>query len=176
MKNTRSRKKKKNLTLRERIERDIERLPKWRRKYLFETEAQKEYLIRNMLYSVVDAKRNKKKVNIYKALYQQTQEGISSGRSKREGTLRDIYRAFRTQEVSLYRYYNTYMYRKGQSAAQYFYNPENSTITDRQYTTVVELDLPRGGKNYKYNKLVIEYNWQDNEIVNIFFVDKPKEI
>lgn len=173
----RSRKRKKqNLTLREMIERDINRLPQWRRKYLFETEAQKEYVIRNMLYSVIDAKKQNKKVNIYKALFQQTQEGVSAGRSKREGTLRDIYRAFRTQEVSLYRYYNTFMYRKGKSAAQYFYNPDNSTITDKHYTTVVELELPQGGKNYKYDKLVIEYNWQDNEIVNIFFVDKPKEV
>lgn len=173
MKSMRSSKKRPKLTLRERIEKDISRIPKWRQKYLFTNENQKEYLIRTMLSYVMDAKE---RVNIYKALFQMTESGVTAGRSKREGTLRDIYRSFRNQEVRLYRFYNTYMYKKGYSAAQYFYNPDNSEITDRHYTTVIKLFLPKGGKNYKYDELVIEYNWQDSEIVNIYFVDKPKNI
>lgn len=158
----RSHKKRRRLTLEEKIKKELYRLPKWRRKYLFENEAQERYLIENMKYSVVDAMNNQRKVDIYKAFFQQSSQGV---RVRREGTLRDIFKAFRTQEPSLYAKYNSYMYRHGYSASQYFYDPSHADIQDKDYITVVTINLPEGIKsNTNYMQLTIEFNWQEEMI------------
>ena len=164
MKNMRlsKKRKKRTLTLEQRIKKALYRLPQWRRKYIFETKEQENLIIEKMLYSVKEAERQRTKVNIYKAFYQQSSYGV---RPKREGTLRDIFKAFKEQDNMLYNKYNSYMYRAGYSAANYFYNVDNAQIDDQGYTTVVQLELPPG-KDTSYTTLVIEYNWQDSEIIN----------
>lgn len=154
----RKRQKRRKLTLEEKIKKELYRLPKWRRKYLFENEAQERYLIENMKYSVIDAMNNQRKVDIYKAFFQQSSQGV---RPKREGTLRDVFRAFRTQEPALYAKYNSYMYRNGYSASQYFYDLSHADIEDKDYTTVIVIDLPEGIKSKtSYSQLTLEFNWQ----------------
>lgn len=164
MKNMRlsKKRKKRTLTLEQKIKKALYRLPKWRRKYVFETKEQEKLIIEKMLYSVLEAQKQGTKVNIYKAFYQQSSYGV---RPKREGTLRDIFKALREQDSMLYNKYNSYMYRAGYSAANYFYNVDNAQINDQGYTTVVELELPPG-KDVGYTTMVIEFDWKDEEIIN----------
>lgn len=154
--------KRKTYTLEQKIENALNRLPKWRRKYIYENEKQKQFIIEKMLYSVKEAQSVGKKINIYKAFFQQSSSGI---RPRREGTLREIFKAFKTQEQALYNKYNSYMFRAGYPAASYFYNLDNSQIDDQGYITAIQLELPPG-KDITYTTLIIEYHWGESEIVS----------
>lgn len=144
------------------VERRLNKLPAWRRKYIYETKAQKEYVLRNMVWQVEDAIRTGKNVNVYNAFMQQSSQGV---RAHREGTLRDVFKSFKREESILYNKYNSYMYRAGYKATEYFYNPDNSTINDEGYFTTIQLELP-SGKRESYTFLNITIDWRENEIVN----------
>lgn len=154
--------KNKRYTIEQRIENALNKLPKWRRKYIYENEKQKQFVIERMVFSVMDAQDKGERVNIYKAFYQQTN---AETRPKREGTLRDAFKAFKTQRNKLYEKYASYMYRAGYSAANYFYDIDNTQIFDNGYLTVIIVELPPG-KGISYTSLSIEINWDGRKIEN----------
>ena len=144
------------------VERRLDKLPAWRKKYIYETMEQKEYVLRNMVWQVEDAIRTDKNVNVYEAFMQQSSQGV---RAHREGTLRAVFKSFKREKSTLYNKYNSYMYRAGYKSTEYFYNPDNSNIYDEGYFTTIQLELPFG-KRESYSFLNITIDWRDYSVVN----------
>lgn len=76
-------------------------------------------------------------------------------------TLRFVYRWFRTTSW-LYSWYNSFMYRNGFSASEYFYQNATYTSTGGRTATVI-VPLPKG-KRTQYEFLEIEIDWSSNEL------------
>lgn len=74
------------------------------------------------------------------------------------GTKRDIFAKFRNLEPSVYSKYNSYMYRNGFSASQYFY--ENVKIKKDRSNIVATLILPKAkAGRFTYSELQINYSY-----------------
>lgn len=157
------RKLKRKTPLPERVRKSLERLPKWRQKYLFETEEEKKFLVNQMVFNVLDVKALGKKVNIQKALMRQSQ---NIARKSGEETLRIIYRKFR-QELYFYLTYKRNMTKLGLPSEAYFY--KNSEMETEGYITTVNTSLPNGFDKEGSRQLIIEFNWQSEEISLIYF-------
>lgn len=74
---------------------------------------------------------------------------ISQYQSRRSPFALNIYSRFRNEAPQVYAVYNSYMYRRGYSAAQYFY--KNAEFDSEGSVIDVTLDLPDG----KYSRLHI---------------------
>lgn len=77
---------------------------------------------------------------------------ISDFQSRRSPFASNIYSRFRNEKPQVYAVYNSYMYRRGYSAAQYFY--KNAEYSSEGSIIDVYLDLPDG----KHSQLHIVIN------------------
>lgn len=139
-------------TLRERIELAINKLPKYARnvigneKYLVNAieQAYKKGLARDP--------RTGRKIGVRRLLGEYIRSPI---RHSSVTTLRQIYSRFRNEEPSVYSVYNSYLYRRGLSSANYFY--DNATYAVHGSVIEVSVTLPRG----KYSLLQIEFDYSE---------------
>lgn len=79
-----------------------------------------------------------------------------------KGTLRDVYKRFRNESSNVYSKYNTYIYRLGYSASQYFY--ENAEISQEGSLISIVVGLPEK-EGISYSILLIEYDYSGGEFV-----------
>lgn len=149
-------KKRKNrrLTVREKVAREIEALPKYLKQAIEEDKDQLIKIISNQIKEGYD----KDQITGKRYTPKQIIRNYARGEARRQGigTIREMYRLFRESYFTrgVYAKYNSYMYRKGYSASQYFYaNAE----TDVDGSVVkVTVSLPEGGK---YETLEIYYDY-----------------
>lgn len=78
-------------------------------------------------------------------------------RNSHRGTARDIWAEFKSQERPLYNHYNTYVYRLGYSASNYFF--DNVNIKIEEPIVYANLALPSKPGKYSYSQLVLKYNY-----------------
>lgn len=146
-------KKTKKLTTEERFRKALESLPKWQQEFFDD----KEYVIRTSAYAHdIGYDYNPatgKRYTPRQFLYAQIKRHV---RSSLQATKREIYKKFRLEETQLYAKYNSYMFRTGNSAQQYFI--ENSTIKVSGSIVSVTVELPKG-KKVSYSELVLEYDY-----------------
>lgn len=135
------------------VRRSYEALPKKWKKYLNEKDAQ--FSIDRLVDIVsLDYDTEFKHVNAttpYKALLEQ-----AKGRKRQSGdsTKEFIYKLFRTRRPTIYAKYNSYMYRAGYSAVNYFM--ENAELIKDQSKIEAVLSLPSSNKLVSYSVLLIQ--------------------
>lgn len=153
MKNMRLNRVKKKLTTEERFRKAFESLPKWQQEFFDDV----EYVIQTSAYAHdIGYDINPKTGRRYtprQLLYEQIKSHV---RGSMQLTKREIYNKFRMEERPLYNKYNSYIYRTGNSAQQYFIN--NSTIKVNGSIVSITVHLPPG-KRKSYDELVLEYDY-----------------
>ena len=102
------------------------------------------------------AKERKQRINIQKA-FSSTAQTLS--RHSGEGTRRFLYKILKSEWTSVYNHYNTYVYSLGYSSADYFYDPNNSDLTQESSYIVMNLKLPNKPRGVSYDTLSIEYDF-----------------
>lgn len=90
------------------------------------------------------------KINPYKAF-------LENARSNYAGTKEDIYKRFRQEYSDVYNHYNTYVYRLGFSASNYFYT--NVKLSQEGSLVTATLQLPKKTTGIVYNELYIEMDY-----------------
>lgn len=162
MKSLRSRKRRR-LSVAERVKRDYNRLSNRYKKYLQDDIAAVLTTVTHDIQKGLNLDPTTgKRVSAYELL--KTSAQILAKHSG-ENTLRDLYRRFRTEESAVYAKYNSYMYRQGYSASQYFL--ENAYTENRQGAngkngSIIEVyvELPRNSMGrISYNMLTITFDY-----------------
>lgn len=157
MRNKKTRKKtRKSHSIKERVKRAFYRIPAWQRKYLADTKESIDRIISQMTRQVELAKERKQRINIQKA-FSSTAQTLS--RHSGEGTRRFLYKILKSEWTSVYNHYNTYVYNLGYSSADYFYDPNNSNLTQESSYIVINLKLPNKPRGVSYDTLSIEYDF-----------------
>lgn len=146
-------KKTKSLTTEERFRKALESLPKWQQEFFDD----KEYVIQVSSYAhEIGYDINPKTGKRYtprQFLYEQIKSHV---RGSMQMTKREIYTKFRLEETQLYAKYNSYMFRTGNSALQYFI--ANSKVKVTGSIVSITVPLPKG-KRVSYEELVLEYDY-----------------
>lgn len=156
MRSMRNKRIRKSYSVREKVERAFYRIPAWQRKYLADTKESVDRIISQMTRQVELAKERKQRINIQKA-FSSTAQTLS--RHSGEGTRRFLYKIFKSEWTSVYNHYNTYVYGLGYSSADYFYNPNNSSLTQQGSNITMNLSLPNKSRGTYYDALIIEYDF-----------------
>lgn len=131
------------------VKRAFNALPSYLKKYIKED---KDLYIQNVInVAMVDGS---KKITPYQQL-----KSAALGRSKRANQPMKVYRMFREMTPSVYSKYNSYMYRNGYSASQYFYS--NGIWKSKGSIVEVTVPLPDQVKGIRYNYLVINLNFSE---------------
>lgn len=139
-----------NDTLRYFVKKTFEALPKKYQRYLKdEKERQIEKAVQ-LIISDGDSGR----YDAYESLIEQAQDSYKSGHG---GSIDVIYKIFRTMAPSVYSKYNSYVYRLGYSASEYF--KDNVDYVSDKNTWEVTLDLPYKPKGVIYNQIYIRIRW-----------------
>lgn len=146
------------------VRRIFEALPAKSMNYLERNPNDAERSIRMTVNTIMQAGEGGK-MNPYKAFIQQAHNQMRSGyQSSKE----EIFRAFRTQRPSLYAKYNSYMYRKGYSSRNYWFDNVELRQEGVIMYTSCELPLLQVGKpdnrRVFYSCLEIAYNFSDEAI------------
>lgn len=76
-----------------------------------------------------------------------------------------IYSTLRNEAPSIYSRYNSYMYRQGLSASEYFY--KNAEYEGRGSIVTVSVNLPENGKRVIYSTLEIVIDMSKSLIIDI---------
>ena len=102
-----------------------------------------------------------KGINSYEALKEYAK---SRYRHSGMGTKEDLYRRFRTspETSSIYNKYNSYMFRNGYSARNYWF--DKVQFKNDGSWVLTEAELPRLSKGVHYDSLEINYNYSNHEI------------
>ena len=146
----------KKTTIADKVKRAFYRVPAWQRKYLAENKEAEERIILQMTKQVELAKERKQRINIQKA-FSSTAQTLS--RHSGEGTRRFLFKILKSEWTSVYNHYNTYVYGLGYSSADYFYNPNNSSLTQQGSNITMTLNLPNKSRGISYDTLSIEYDF-----------------
>ena len=138
------------------IERSFDALPKKYQRYLMpEKERQIEKALR-----LIMADGEYGHYNAYLALISQAKSSYKAGHGE---SIDVIYKIFRTMAPSVYAKYNSYIYRLGYSASQYF--KENMDYTTDRNMWDITLDLPYKAQGTVYNQLYIRIAWTGHSAV-----------
>lgn len=156
MRSMRNKRIRKSYSVREKVERAFYRIPAWQRKYLADTKEGVDRIISQMTRQVELAKERKQRINIQKA-FSSTAQTLS--RHSGEGTRRFLFKILKSEWTSVYNHYNTYVYGLGYSSADYFYNPNNSNLTQQGSNITMTLNLPNKSRGISYDTLSIEYDF-----------------
>lgn len=153
MKNMRLNRVKKKLTTEERFRKAMESLPKWQQEFFDD----KEYVIQTSAYAHdigydINPETGKR-FTPRQLLYSQIAKHVTHSL---QYTKREIYKKFMLEETQLYAKYNSYMFRTGNSALQYFI--ANSTVKVQGSVVSITVQLPPG-KRVSYKELVLEYDY-----------------
>lgn len=160
MKNTqlhkRIKKKNRKVSIEEQVKLAYSQLPKWAKEVL---DADKEIAIKSITHTI----KNKYNINPDTKKRQSARQiFISSARSIARnlgiGTKKDIYTKFRNMEPAIYAKFNSYMYRNGFSASQYFYDNVKFKKDKNYITATLILPKAKSGR-LSYSELEINYNY-----------------
>ena len=136
------------------VSRTFDALPKYIKAVLIED---KEKYI-NSLVSQIMQSGESGEIRPYTALSQ-----VGKTLSGRTTQAVNIFSRFRNEEPSVYAKYNSYMYRRGEPASQYFY--KNAKF--KAYGSIVEVtvELPKNlnGKSYYYLTIKLDFSGGDFE-------------
>ena len=131
------------------VSRTFDALPKYIKAVLIED---KEKYI-NSLVSQIMQSGESGEIRPYTALSQ-----VGRTLSGRTTQAVNIFSRFRNEESSVYAKYNSYMYRRGEAASQYFY--KNAKF--KAYGSIVEVtvELPKNlnGKSYDYLTIKLDFS------------------
>ena len=100
----------------------------------------------------------KQRINIQKA-FSSTAQTLS--RHSGEGTRRFLFKILKSEWRSVYNHYNTYIYGLGYSAAEYFYNPDNSSLNQYGSSITITVNLPSKARGISYDTLTLEYDFSN---------------
>lgn len=98
-------------------------------------------------------------IDPYKAL---KEAAIYTKRKSGDNTRQFVWNRFRAEESALYNKFNSYMYRQGYSARNYWFDNMSYEIEGSWIKTYCE--LPERGKGVQYNVLEIDYDFSGNEL------------
>lgn len=142
-------------------ERSFEALPKKYKEYLIED---KERIIDVTAHAVaVDGENGQ--WDMYQSMLERAKfEYRHSG----DRTAEYIYKAFREQYPKLYKKYNSYMYRNGHSASQYF--KQNFDGVGQGKEMIINIELPKVVKGVYYQMLYIEFDWSGKLITTAYML------
>lgn len=138
--------KKSRKTIRYIVQRTYESLPKRISKYM-EDPAQQIESLTNMIMAGED------KINPFKAM---THTAQSTKRAKSMGTREELYREFRAQNPSVYAKYNSYMYRQGYSARNYWFDNMDYVVDENYIRSFCE--LPKRIQPTGKKRQLVQYN------------------
>lgn len=82
-------------------------------------------------------------------------------RRTKRGSLREYFSEFRNKRPDVYAKYNSYIYRLGQSSANYFY--DNAEIKTEGSNIMITLDLPNKKSGVIYQTLTIIKDYSQDE-------------
>lgn len=149
-----SRKKRKWRPLIERARAAIAALPKYARSVIDDP----EFLALNITREIEQGNARDpitgRKMGVKRVLQEYLKSPL---RHSSSATLRGIFKRFREETPWTYSKYNSYVYRKGFSSANYFY--ENSSYKVSGSVIIVTTPLPRGN----YSELEIEYDYSGED-------------
>lgn len=131
------------------VARSYEALPK---KYKSFIESPDQII--KVLTNMIVQSGEKGQINPYKALLENAKYKY---RSSYAGTKEDIYKRFRQEYSDVYNHYNTYVYRLGFSASNYFYT--NVKLSQEGSIVTATLQLPKKTTGIVYNELYIEMDY-----------------
>lgn len=135
------------------VKRSVEALPAKIKKFIDD----KEQKIDTTVHMII-AMGEEGQMEPYKAFYQHSQ---TIRRQKNIGTLEETYRRFRTETPQVYNHYNTYVYRLGFSAKQWYM--DNAQVKTDKGITIITVDLPDKARGKKYEYLEISYDWSSGD-------------
>lgn len=134
------------------IEKVYQGIPEKQRKYISE-----EYDVQRAIDTIVNSimYMGGQKINPYIAF-----TSIIKNEKKKgyRGTKEELYKEFRTQESGLYAKYNSYVYRMGESAVNWFI--EKGEVSVKGSTIIIDVEMPDkySGRVF-YDGLHLEYDW-----------------
>ena len=136
------------------ISRTFEALPKYIKNVLIED---KEKYISALVNQIMQSGESGE-IRPYTAL---SQVGRTLGGRTTQAV--NIFSRFRNEDPSLYAKYNSYMYRRGESASQYFY--KNAKFKSYGSLVEVTVELPKNlnGKSYDYLTIKVDFSSDDFE-------------
>ena len=152
------------------VQKSYEALPKGLKKYVEDPEQAK-----SAVYNSIMASGSSGEIEPYNALKQ-----YAADRKKKSGdnTKEYIYKRFREELPAVYSKYNSYVYRLGFSAAQYF--KEKAELSQDGSIVNVKVKLPKKESGVVYDYLYINFDFSGDYIdakmeqINIKKVDKSK--
>lgn len=133
------------------VQRSYEALPKRERAYIQDS----EQIIKTLTNMIINEPAN---ISPYKALKE-----LAKYEKKRTGdnTKQFVWNRFRNEEPSLYAKFNSYMYRNGYSARNYWF--DNVSMDQDGSLINCYCELPGVGKMVQYNMLEISYDFSGLE-------------
>lgn len=141
--------------VKKKVEEIYQSLPQRDKKIL---SAEKRAYINNIVNQIMESEEERFKP--YKIFKQ-----IAEYQSGRSVNARRIYAMFRNEAPSTYARYNSYLYRQGLSASEYFY--QNAEYEGRGSIVNVRVNLPENGKKVIYSTLEIEIDMSRSLIIDI---------
>lgn len=146
------------------VRRSFAALPTRARDYLEKDPQDAERMIRIATNTIMQAGESGK-YDPYQAFLKVANKHL---KSEYDGTKEEIYRAFRTQRSSLYAKYNSYMYRKGYSSRNYWFDnvelrQEGSTVFTSCDLPLLEVGKPDKRRSF-YSGLEIVYDFSSGAI------------
>lgn len=146
---------KKRETIESIVRKSYESLPK-----KYKTMIEDPELIINVTTNLIWADKGIK-ISPYAAIKSYAQQ---RGRMQKMGTKYDLWKSFRTdpETSAVYNKFNSYMYRHGYSASNYWF--ENVELKIERSVIYATCNLPNTGKGVRYDSLEIEFDYSGGEI------------
>lgn len=141
---------KKKSTIRFIVERAYEALPKGYRR----AAADKRTLLIENIVNRIWYEGNEAIYDPYKALYESTRKEFLHGGHGQ--TIDIVWKRFKDECPSQYAHYNTYMYRLGYSASNWYFRNSTYTVSGSIVTVTVELPEKSKGKAYEILEIVTD--------------------
>jgi len=135
------------------VRKSFEALPKNARDYISDSEE-----IIKALTNIIISEGNNSSIQPYKAF---TELAKHERRKSGDNTKQFVWNRFKTEQPSLYAKFNSYMYRNGYSARNYWFD----NVAMEQNGSIIDCycELPGAGKNVQYYMLEINYDFSGQD-------------